>query len=67
MTVGELGGVDVQGMLDFVNPDRHELQMGFSFGHVNCGEEPGNRLLLLPWKLSELKKTFSGLARWFGI
>lgn len=55
MTVGELGNTTVEGMLKFVHPDRNELQMGFSFDHVNIGLMPSNRYIVDKWTLPEFK------------
>lgn len=55
MTVGELGNTTVEGMLKFVHPDRKELQMGFSFDHVNIGLMPSDRYIVDKWTLPELK------------
>lgn len=37
MSVGELNFTTPEQMLRYVHPDRHEINMGFSFDHVNLG------------------------------
>lgn len=61
MTVGELNHVDVEQMLQYSHPDRHEIQMGFTFEHVNLGRCGIDRALVEPHKLSQFKEV---LARW---
>lgn len=63
MTVGELNKVAPEDMLRFVHPDRHEINMGFCFDHVNIGLGGTGlgRHIVGPWRISELKQTFS---RW---
>ncbi len=63
MTVGELNKITPEGMLRFVHPDRREINLGFCFDHVNIGLGGSGlgRHLVGPWKVSELKATFS---RW---
>ena len=72
MTVGELPQISMESMILWTRPDRHELQMGFTFDHVLLGLEsqrpgpklPWSRHVLEPWKLPELK---SILAQWQGM
>ena len=69
MTVGELPGISMESMKRWTHPDRHELQMGFTFDHVNIGlanlrpiqQYPWSRHVVEPWTLPELK---SILAKW---
>ncbi|BEI98643.1 hypothetical protein CcaverHIS631_0309420 [Cutaneotrichosporon cavernicola] len=63
MTVGELNKITPEGMLRYVHPDRHEINLGFCFDHVNVGlgEFGIGRHIVGPWKISELKAAFS---RW---
>lgn len=61
MTVGELNHVDVDQMLQYSHPDRKEIQMGFTFEHVNLGRGGIDSALKEPHKLSEFKKV---LAKW---
>jgi glycosidase len=61
ITVGELNHVNVDQMLRFSHPDRREIQMGFTFEHVNLGRGGIDRALVEPHKLSDLKKV---LANW---
>ncbi|KAL1406158.1 hypothetical protein Q8F55_007842 [Vanrija albida] len=63
LTVGELNFVDPKTMLNFVHPDRKEIQTGFSFDHVNVGLKGMGlgRHLVNPWTLPEWKDT---ITRW---
>lgn len=51
-------------MMNYVHPDRHELQMGFTFEHVNLGRGGVDMAMVEPHKLSEFKKV---IARWQGL
>lgn len=49
-------------MLRYVHPDRREIQMGFSFDHVNIGlGQKQGRHIVEPWRLPEFKAI---IARW---
>lgn len=56
LSVGEFNYTTVPQMLQFVLPERHEIQMGFTFEHVNLGLLPNNKLALGKWTLPELKR-----------
>lgn len=72
MTVAEGTGTSVDNILDFVDEDRHELNMSYHFDHTYLGLLPRN---VVPdimskksdadkakfWKLTDLKATFT---RW---
>jgi alpha-glucosidase len=64
MTVGEFNHTNLEQMVNFVHPDRHELQMGFTFEHVNLGRGGIDMAMVEPHKLSEFKEV---LARWQGL
>lgn len=64
MTVGELNHTSPEQMMNYVHPDRHELQMGFTFEHVNLGRGGVDMAMVEPHKLSEFKKV---IARWQGL
>lgn len=66
MSVGELNQVEPDHMLKFTHPDNHEISMGFTFDHCNIGIIGTGmwRHVVGPYKLSELKKTFS---KWQGV
>lgn len=64
MTVGELNHTSPDQMMKYVHPDRHELQMGFTFEHVNLGRGGVDMAMVEPHKLSELKKV---IAKWQGL
>jgi glycosidase len=64
MTVGELNHTDPDQMMKYVHPDRKELQMGFTFEHVNLGRGGVDMAMVEPHKLSEFKAV---IARWQGL
>jgi glycosidase len=64
ITVGELNHTTPEQMLRYAHPDRHELQMGFTFEHVNLGRGGLDMAMVDPHKLSELKEV---IARWQGL
>jgi glycosidase len=64
MTVGELNHTSPDQMMKYVHPDRHELQMGFTFEHVNLGRGGVDMAMVEPHKLSEFKQV---IARWQGL
>ncbi|OXG71919.1 alpha-glucosidase [Cryptococcus neoformans var. grubii Br795] len=62
LTVGELNHHTPEMMLRYVHPDRREIQMGFSFDHVNIGlGQKQGRHIVEPWRLPEFKAI---IARW---
>jgi oligo-1,6-glucosidase len=64
MTVGELNHTSPDQMMKYVHPDRKELQMGFTFEHVNLGRGGVDMAMVEPHKLSEFKEV---IARWQGL
>lgn len=64
MTVGELSQTSCEQMLRFVHPDRHELQMGFCFDHVNIGRGGIDLAMVEPHTLAEFKAI---LSEWQGL
>jgi len=64
MTVGELNHTSPDQMMKYVHPDRHELQMGFTFEHVNLGRGGVDMAMVEPHKLSEFKEV---IAKWQGL
>ncbi|MEM7086512.1 MAG: alpha-glucosidase [Bacteroidota bacterium] len=61
MTVGEAPGISIDQAVQFVDEDRHELNMFFHFDLMSLDRKPGEVFLMRedPWKLSEFKKIFS--------
>ncbi|KAG8993878.1 hypothetical protein FRB94_010308 [Tulasnella sp. JGI-2019a] len=55
MTVGEVPGTGPQEMLLFTRPERKELQMGFTFEHVEVGLNAMHRKVVDPWPLTAFK------------
>ncbi|KAG9024714.1 hypothetical protein FRB95_011153 [Tulasnella sp. JGI-2019a] len=55
MTVGEVPGTGPQEMLLFTRPERKELQMGFTFEHVEVGLNAMYRKVVDPWPLTAFK------------
>jgi len=61
MTVAEGAGVTYREALDFVDPDRHELNMAYHFDGMNIGYLPGQFKVMDPegYSLVEFKKVYS--------
>ena len=61
MTVAEGAGVTYREALDFVDPDRHELNMAYHFDGMNIGYLPGQFKVMNPegYSLVEFKKVYS--------
>lgn len=59
MTVGETPGVTPEQASLYVGEDRKELNMLFQFEHVDIDSGPGGKWDVTPWKLTDLKRTFS--------
>ncbi|NTV83461.1 MAG: alpha-glucosidase [Bacteroidales bacterium] len=61
MTVAEGAGVTYREALDFVDPDRHELNMAYHFDGMNIGYLPGQFKVMNPegYSLAEFKKVYS--------
>lgn len=59
MTVGEMPGATVEEAALYTNEDRKELNMVFTFEHVELDSGPGGKWDLKPWKLTDLKKTLN--------
>jgi oligo-1,6-glucosidase len=65
MTVGE-AGVPAEEAHDYVDDDRHELNMFYHYEGVNLGYLPNSKKLIDPngWKLTDFKKVYS---KWDGV
>lgn len=61
MTVGEMPGVTVDDAILYTAPERKELNMVFTFEHMDLDSGPGGKWDLRPLQLSRLKKV---LAKW---
>ena len=59
MTVGEMPGATVEDAKLYTDPNRKELNMVFTFEHMDVDSGPGGKWDLKPLKLSELKKVLS--------
>jgi oligo-1,6-glucosidase len=61
MTVAEGAGVSYKEALDFVDPDRHELNMAYHFEGMNIGYLPNQFKVMNPegYDLLEFKKVYS--------
>lgn len=61
MTVGEASGVKSENAWEYVDPERHELNMIYHFGHSDVHEEtePTDEALGINYNLVEFKKTFT--------
>ncbi|KAG8884475.1 hypothetical protein FRB98_002374 [Tulasnella sp. 332] len=55
MTVGEVPGTGPEEMLLFTRPERKELQMGFTFEHVEVGRSAMTERIIDPWPFTALK------------
>jgi oligo-1,6-glucosidase len=60
MTVAEGPGTTVENVLDFVDEDRHELNMSYHFDISNLGHKDLAKKLMLPegWDFLEFKRIF---------
>ncbi len=61
MTVGEMVSVDPQKARLYTHEDREELNMVFTFEHMDLDAVGGDKWNLRPWRLSEMKEVFG---RW---
>ncbi|KAA5649448.1 glucohydrolase, partial [Pseudomonas aeruginosa] len=61
MTVGEMPGVTVDDAILYTAPELKELNMVFTFEHMDLDSGPGGKWDLRPLQLSRLKKV---LAKW---
>ena len=61
ITVGEMPGVNAQWAADYTDPAAHELNMVFTFEHMDLDSGPGGKWDLRPLQLPDLK---ASLARW---
>ena len=61
LTVGETPGASVEDARLFTDPDRGELDMVFTFEHVDLDSGPGGKWDVVPYRLLDLKRTFG---RW---
>lgn len=60
MTLAEGAGVTKATAMNFVDPDRHELNMSYHFEGVDIGYEKGKYKTMDPnWSLVEFKKVYS--------
>lgn len=59
MTVGEMPGVDVEEAKKYTNPERNELNMVFTFEHMDLDSGPGGKWDLKPLDLRDLKKNIT--------
>ena len=58
MTVGEMPGTSPEDAAVYTNPDNDELQMIFTFEHMNLDCENGDKWQLKPLNLVDLKSNF---------
>lgn len=66
MTVGEANGSDIEAARKYTDPGRHELNMVFSFDHMNADHRPGTpagKWALKPFDLLELKRVLTDWQR----
>ncbi len=61
MTVAETENITVEEALKFVDWNRHEYNMNFSFEHMHLDEGPGGWFDPIDWKLSDFKAI---ITRW---
>jgi oligo-1,6-glucosidase len=61
MTVGEMPGVNVEWAADYTDDARHELDMVFTFEHMDLDSGPGGKWDLVPLRLTALKESIN---RW---
>ncbi|WP_071434035.1 glycoside hydrolase family 13 protein [Angelakisella massiliensis] len=61
MTVGEMIAVDPQKARLYTHEDREELNMVFTFEHMDLDAVGGDKWKLRPWRLDEMKEVFG---RW---
>lgn len=59
MTVGEMPGVTMEEAVLYTAPERKELNMVFTFEHMDLDGGPGGKWDLRPLQLSKLKKVLS--------
>ncbi|PWK16315.1 glycoside hydrolase family 13 protein [Tumebacillus permanentifrigoris] len=59
MTVGETPGVTPEQAIDYVNDDRHELQMLFQFELMDIDSGPGGKWNVVPYTLTDFKRIMS--------
>lgn len=61
LTVGEMPGATTEDALLYTDEERHELNMVFTFEHMDLDSAPGGKWNLKPLYLPDLKKN---LAKW---
>ena len=61
MTVGEMPGASPEDAILYTDPDRREVNMIFTFEHMDLDSAPGGKWNLKPLNLVELKEN---LAKW---
>ncbi|WP_338471611.1 alpha-glucosidase [Niallia sp. XMNu-256] len=59
ITVGEMPGVDVEEAKKYTDEQRNELQMVFTFEHMNLDSGPNGKWDLKPLALTDLKENLS--------
>ncbi|WP_156153567.1 glycoside hydrolase family 13 protein [Domibacillus robiginosus] len=59
MTVGECPGTSVEDAQRYANSEGTELNMIFTFEHMDLDAGPGGKWDMRPWQLQELKKVMS--------
>ena len=58
MTVGEMPGASTEDAIEYTNPTNHELQMIFTFEHMNLDCENDDKWNVKPLNLVDLKTNF---------
>jgi oligo-1,6-glucosidase len=61
MTVGEMPGASPEDAISYTDPDRNEVNMIFTFEHMDLDSAPGGKWNLKPLHLVDLKEN---LAKW---
>ncbi|MGJ7911863.1 glycoside hydrolase family 13 protein [Neobacillus sp. LXY-1] len=61
MTVGEMPGTTPDDAIAYTNPERHEVNMIFTFEHMDLDSAPGGKWNLKPLNLVDLK---DNLTKW---
>ncbi|MEO2077947.1 MAG: alpha-glucosidase [Bacillus sp. (in: firmicutes)] len=61
MTVGEMPGTTPEDAILYTNPERNEVNMIFTFEHMDLDSAPGGKWNLKPLNLADLKEN---LAKW---
>jgi trehalose-6-phosphate hydrolase len=61
MTVGEMSSTTIENCINYTNPERHELDMTFSFHHLKVDYPGGEKWVVADFDLLALKRI---LAQW---